>query len=201
MRRKEIDILLEALDKTTNSNSYWITLGITEEKEQLETDIIQHLRTGCFHFELVKEDLHRGFNDYSEMIFPKGFDTSTFLQKPGNVWNGAEELTIDKIDKSLVKEIIIDLLTGEEKCFSRSHLGTQIKFKKANQLVNNFFKALDENGTWEAYNIKPDFLNQVDDYYNTNFIQLGYFENNKRDLALAIKYEDEVNILLTNGYG
>ena len=201
MRRKEIDILLEALDRTANSNSYWITLGITEENEQLETDIIQHLRTGSFHFELVKEDLHRGFNDYSEMIFPKGFDTPTFLQKPGNVWNGVEELRIDKIDKSLAKEVLIDLLTGDQKYFSKSHLGTQIDFKKANQLVNNFFKSLDENGTWETYNIKPDFLNQADNYHNTNFIQLGYFEYNKRDLALAIKYEDEVNILLANGYG
>ena len=172
-----------------------------EENERLETDIIQHLRTGSFHFELVKEDLHRGFNDYSEMIFPKGFDTPTFLQKPGNVWNGVEELRIDKIDKSLAKEVLIDLLTGDQKYFSKSHLGTQIDFKKANQLVNNFFKSLDENGTWETYNIKPDFLNQVDNYYNTNFIQLGYFEYNKRDLALAIKYEDEVNILLANGYG
>ena len=101
----------------------------------------------------------------------------------------------------MAKEVLIDLLTGDQKYFSKSHLGTQIDFKKANQLVNNFFKSLDENGTWETYNIKPDFLNQVDNYYNTNSIQLGYFEYNKRDLALAIKYEDEVNILLTNGYG
>jgi hypothetical protein len=201
MRRKEIDILLEGLDKTANSNSYWITLSIKEEKGHLKTDIVQHLRTGSFHFELVKEDLHRGFNDYSEMIFPKGFASPTFLQKPGNVWNGVEELTIDKIDKSLAKEMIIDLLTGEQKYFSRSHLGTHINLKMANELVDKFFKSLDENGTWESYNIKPDFLNQVDDYYNTNYIQLGYFENNKRDFALAIKYEDEVNVLLTNGYG
>ena len=134
MRRKEIDILLEALDRAANSNSYWISLGIMEENERLETDIIQHLRTGSFHFELVKEDLHRGFNDYSEMIFPKGFDTPTFLQKPGNVWNGVEKLRIDKTDKSLAKEFLIDLLTGDQKYFSKSHLGTQIDFKKANQL-------------------------------------------------------------------
>ncbi len=200
MRRKEIDILLETLDKTANSNSYWITLNISEDKEQLKTDIIQHLRTGSFHFELVKEDLYRGFNDFSEMIFPKGFDTPTFLQKPGNVWNGIEKLTIDEIDKFLAREMIIDLLTGEQKYFSRSHLGTQINLNKANELVDNFFKSLDENGAWKIYNIKPNFLNQVDDYYNSNFIQLGYFENNKRDIALAIRYEDEVNILLTNGY-
>jgi hypothetical protein len=45
MRRKEVDILLEALDKSANSNSYWITLSINEEKDQLSDDIVQHLST------------------------------------------------------------------------------------------------------------------------------------------------------------
>lgn len=200
MRRKDIDILLEALDNSANSNSYWITLDIDEDKNRFSDNIIQHLKTGSFHFELVKEDLHRGFFDYSEMVFAKGFDTPNFLQKPGNVWNGTEKLTIESITKKKARELIFDLLTGEQKYFSKSHLGTQLDKKKAELLLNNFFKALDENGDWTAYNIKTDFLNQIDDYYNTNFIQLGYFENDNRDLALGIKYNDELNILLTNGY-
>lgn len=86
MRRKAVDHLLEALDQAVNSNSYWITLSTNEDKKQLANDLVQHLRTGSFHYELVKEDLNRGFYDYSEMVFVKGFETPTFLQKPGNVW-------------------------------------------------------------------------------------------------------------------
>lgn len=201
MRRKEVDTLLEALDNAANSNSYWISLGISEETGKLSNDIVQHLKTGSFHFELVKEDLQRGFNDYSEMVFAKGFDHPTFIQKPGNVWNGKEELTIQLISKDEAKNQLLDLLTGGQKIFSRSALGTQLTPEAAKSLIHDFFRALDENGTWEVHNITPDFLNQIDDYYNSNYIQLGYFENCQRDLALGIKYENEINILLTNGYG
>jgi len=63
MRRKEIDILLDSLDKSANSNSYWITLAINEETDQFIEDIVQHLKMGGFYLELVKEHLNRGFND------------------------------------------------------------------------------------------------------------------------------------------
>lgn len=200
MKLKEIDILLETLDKTLNSNSLWITLNLTEDKEQLETDIIRHLRTGSFHFELVKEDLNRGFNDYSEMIYPENYNTPFVLQKPGNLWNGVEQLTINEIETSLARDMLIDLLIGGQNFFSVSTLGTQINTKKANELVANLFTVLNEKGNWKAFNIEPDFLYQVEDHNNTNPHLPGYFENDGRDLALAIKYDEEVHILLTCGY-
>lgn len=201
MRRIEVDILLEALDKSANSNSYWITLPISEDKNLLSHDIVQHLRTGSFHFQLVKEDIQRGFNDYSEILFAKGFDTPIFLPKPGNVWNGNEQLTINPISKQETNCILHDLLTGEQKLFSKNPHGTQFNNADAQILIQEFFKSLDQKGNWKAYNLKTNFLNKIDDYYNSNYIQLGYFENCKRDLALGIKYDDEINILLTNGYG
>ncbi|WP_434353841.1 hypothetical protein VH441_02095 [Psychrobacter sp. HD31] len=200
MKPQEIDILLETLDTTLNSNSFWITLDLTENEEQVETEIIQHLRTGSFHFELVKEDLRREFNDYSEIIFPKASNTPIVLQKPGNLWNGVEQLTIDEIGKSLARDMLIDLLTGKQDFFSASTLGTQINTNKANELIANLFEILDEKGDWKAYNIEPDFLYQVESYNNTNPHLPGYFENDGRDLALAIKYDAEVHILLTCGY-
>ncbi|MFK8046537.1 MAG: hypothetical protein AB8B72_13655 [Crocinitomicaceae bacterium] len=200
MRRKEIDTLLDALDTAVNSNSFWITLPVNEDKNMLEKDIIQHLKTGSFHFELVKDDIRRGLYQYSELIFPKGIVSPTVLQTPGNVWNEKENLTMKLITREMTTEFLIDLLTGSEKYFSKSHLGTQYNYDDATNLAYDFLEALNENGKWEAYNIKPDFLNQIDDFYNTNYIQLGYFENCGRDLALGIVYEDEINILLVNGY-
>jgi len=200
MRRKAVDILLESLDESVNSSSYWITLGVSEGKSKLKADLLQHLETGSFHFELVKEDIGRGFYDYSEMVFAKGFDSPSFLPKPGNVWNGTSDLKIEALSKQKSFELLLDLLTGGQDYFSKSSLGKQFDEEKGKQIIDDFFKALDENGEWKVFNIQPDFLNQMDEYYSTNYIQLGYFENCKRDLALAIMYEDEVNILLTNGY-
>ena len=41
----------------------------------------------------------------------------------------------------------MDLLTGNEKFFSWSHIGEQINAIKANELVDNFFQSLDKMET------------------------------------------------------
>lgn len=199
MRKKEVDVLLDALDKSANSNSYWITLTINENKHQFFNDILQHLKTGSFHFEMVKEDLFRGFYEYSEIVFPKGFDNPIFLQKPGNVWNGNEKLTIEVVSRKMTEDLLIDMLTGKQKFFSKSSLGTLLSYSEAKNIVDAFFKALTSFGNWNTYNIQPNFLNTIQDYYTSNYIKLGYFESYNRDLALLFKYDDEVNILLING--
>ena len=202
MKSNEISILLNSIDISANSNTYWITLPIGENNKNLSINnvLFQYLKSGNFHYELVKEDIERGFNDYSELVFPKGFENPILIQKPGNVWSGIRKIKMKEITKIEVSELLNDLLTGNEKHFSKSHLGNQFSNIEATEIVDNFINALNKNGSWVSYDIETNFLNQMDDYYNTNFIQLGYFENAKRDLALGIKFEDEINILLVNGY-
>jgi hypothetical protein len=201
MRRPEIDILLEAIDTAANSNSYWLSFGIASDGFDLERFIIAQLKTGNFHFELVKEDLERGLNGYSEMIFPKNADSPTFLPRPGNVWNGKESISFDALTDKQIKDLLIDLIGEQKDFFSKSHLGKQYDCKTAERIVKGFIDSLNQNGAWQAFKLTPDFLNQEDDYYNTDYIQQGYFENNDRDLALAIKFESDLCILLANGYG
>lgn len=197
-----VNNILDKLDKSANSNTFWLPFSISNDKEfELQEYLIKQLRTGRFHFEVVKQDIERGWNNYSEMVFPKNFDTPAFVQVPGNVWNGKDKIEYEELTKESAKDFIIDLLTGEEKHFSKSLLGKQIKPKEAQEVVGVFFSEIEE---WfknlRIYNLKPDFLNKINNYYESDYIQLGYFENAGRDLALAFKSDHDLSILLTNGY-
>ena len=130
------------------------------------------------------------------------------LQKPGNSWNGNEHLTTEAITEEKAKGFIVDLLTGEQKYFSKSSLGTPLDKQTSSIMFDNFVKHLKgvKNRQATFYNIKPDFLLTAEDYYNSDYTKLGYFENSGRDFALGILlYEKdmetlELKILLANGY-
>jgi hypothetical protein len=130
------------------------------------------------------------------------------LQKPGNTWNNNECLTIEEITKAKAKGLVVDLLTGEQKYFSKSSLGTPFDKQTSSLLFDNFVKHISgsKNKSLTFYNITTDFLSTVQEYYNSDYTKLAYFENSGRDFALGILlYEKEMNtlelkILLTNGY-
>ena len=196
-----INNLLDKLDRSVNSNSFWIELGIPKGEFELEKILLQHLKTGNFHFELVKQDVNREWEHYSEIVFSKQATQPTLIQCPGNTWNGIENIDYKEISKDYLSEHLIDILTGEEKFYSKSGLGTQLKNNEAKKIVNNLLKILSvEDASWKAFLIKPNFLNSVDDYFDSGSIKLGYFENCGRDMALGFLINDELNVLLTNGY-
>ena len=102
---------LDKLDIAVNSNSFWLELGIPEGNFDLKNVLVQHLRTGNFHFELVKQDISRDWNNYSESVCSKNHDQPVLIQMPGNTWNGKENLEIDKISSEDVKGHLVDILT------------------------------------------------------------------------------------------
>lgn len=193
--------LLDKLDIAVNSNSFWIGLGLPAGEFELGNVLAQHLRTGNFHFELVKQDIDRDWNHYSEMVFPKNYEQPVLIQKPGNTWNGNEEISVEEVSKTILAEHLEDILTGQTKYYSKSSLGTQLSAEEAKSLTSELFDMLsvaDKN--WKGFLITPDFLNQVEDYYNSGYIQLGYFENCGRDMAIAFVVDEQLYVLLTNGY-
>jgi len=201
MKGEIIHKLLDQLDTAVNSNSFWVELEIPSGEFELSKILIQHLKTGNFHFELVKEDINRDWNHYSEMVFPKNYEQPVLIQRSGNTWNGREDINYVEISKDILTEHLIDILTGGTKHYSKSSLGAQLKDKEAKSLtfeVLEMLSAVDKK--WKAFLISPDFLNQVDDYYNSGHIQLGYFENCGRDMAIAFLADEQLYILLTNGY-
>jgi len=193
--------LLDKLDSAVNSNSFWIELGVPSGAFELDQVLVQHLRAGNFHFELVKQDINRGWYHYSEMVLPKHSEQPVFIQRPGNIWNGTEEIKFEEVSKITLIDHLIDLLTGKTKYYSKSSLGTPLNDEEANALVSELLEMLsaaDQN--WRAFLITPDFLNQVADDYDSGYIQIGYFENCGRDMAMAFLVDEHLYILLTNGY-
>ena len=200
-KRVLVDQLLDGLDLAANSNSFWISLDLPIGDFDLAEVLLRHLESGNFHYELVKEDIERDWNLYTEVIFPKSFDQPLTLQKPGNTWNGNSVLEIEEIDQGKMKAFLVDLLTGTKKFFSRSSSGKQMEEKQALTLIEEIIYMFDKMDTdWSVFNLKPNFLNQADDYFNSGYIQLGYFENHGRDLALCFHLNKQLFILLTNGY-
>ncbi|WPP47974.1 hypothetical protein [Catalinimonas niigatensis] len=196
------DKLLDALDKSANSNSFWLSFEIANEESFDVTKFLIHtLRTTVFHYELMKQDLERSWNNYSEIVMPKDWNTPIFVQKPGNTWNGNTDLKFELVSEDKVRELLIDLLTGQQKHYSRTSFCSPIKLEKANLIIDEFLREIkkkDEN--WKAYNFEPNFLNRVKDTLEVDATILSYFEESGRDLALGIKEGETFHMILTNGY-
>lgn len=201
MNWESIHKLLDKLDTAVNSNSFWIELGLPSGEFEIGKVLVQHLKTGNFHFELVKQDISRDWNNYSEMVFSKSLDQIVLIPRPGNVWNGKEKINYQEIPRNTIYEHLFDLLTGKAKYYGKSSYGTQFTDEEADSLVVEVLEMLtnlDKN--WKAYLITPDFLNVVENYFDSGYIKLGYFENHGRDMSLAFLVDDSLYILLTNGY-
>ena len=210
--KSEIEILLDNLDKSANSNTAWLHFDINSPATfDINEFILTQLQTGYFHFTLVESDINRGWEHYVSLTFSKNWkDNTIMIQRPGTTWNGRKDLEINKISADKAKELVVDLLTGERKHFSKSPLGTQLERAEAEKMVDNFIKYLKTHEDRELtfYNITPNFLWTIEDCFkpDNDKTRLGYFENNGRDLVLGIltyaKDMDilELNILLTNGY-
>jgi hypothetical protein len=210
--KSEIENLLDSLDKSANSNTAWLHFDINSPSTfDINEFLSTQLKTGYFHFALVESDINRGWEHYISLTFSKNWkDNMIMLQRPGTTWNGRTDLEINKISADKAKDLVVDLLTGERKHFSKSPLGTQLNKTEAEQIVDDFIKYLKthKNRDLSFYQITPNFLWAVEDCFKSDNdkTRLGYFENDGRDLALGIlSYEKEMdtlelNILMTNGY-
>lgn len=193
---------LDALDGAANANAFWLELAVPEKPMPLDALLVQHLRSGNLHFELVKQDIVRDWNNYVEIVFPRNGELPVVLPKPGNVWNGRDHLHIQPIPADRVEALLMDLLTGQKRFFTRSTSGSPLDWENASSLVEGLLEMLANNDPdWTAFQIEPNFLNTVDDQYNSDWIRLGYFEGRGRDLALVFRVDGELYMLLTNGYG
>jgi hypothetical protein len=210
--KSEIEILLDSLDISANSNTAWLHFDINSPSTfDIKEFLLTQLRTGYFHFTLVENDITRGWEHYVSLTFSKNWkDNVIILQCPGTTWNGRTDLEINKISTDKAKELVMDLLTGERIHFSKSPLGTQLNRAEAEKIVDDFIKHLrtHKNKDLSFYQITPNFLWTVEDCFkaDNDKTKLGYFENDGRDLALGILTYDkemdtlELKFLLTNGY-
>lgn len=142
--KSEIEILLDSLDKSANSNTAWLHFDINSPSTfDINEFVLTQLKTGYFHFTLIQSDVNRGWEHYVSMTFSKNWkDNMIMLQRPGTTWNGRADLDINKISADKAKDLLVDLLTGERKHFSKSTLGTQLNKTEAEKTVTNFITYL-----------------------------------------------------------
>lgn len=80
-------------------------------------------------------------------------------------------------------------------------MGSPLAQEKATLVLDEFLDNIKKDDhNWAAYNIKPNFLHIVDDTLEKDSTILPYFEGKGRDLALGFKIDDQIHLLLTNGY-
>jgi hypothetical protein len=209
VQKNHTEALLDALDTTLNSNTAWLHFDIYEATQfELNRFLINQLRSGMFHLKLVENDLARGWENLVHITYSRHWKNQPImLPLPGNSWNGKEGLTFTEISEKKVAEYLTDLLTGQDKWLPKRYAGSFLKKPEARKIIQEFLQPLrpQPNKMVTYFLIEPDFLFTVEDYYASDYTQVGYFEQQGRDFVLAIVTEDHneevchVKILMTNG--
>ena len=208
-QKYSIEPLLDALDQALNSNTAWLHFDIyASQSFELNRFLIKQLESGFFHLKMVENDLHRGWENFFSITYSKFWkDKPIMIPLPGNCWNGNKNLSINEISEKKIRDYLIDLLTGDNKWMPKRFSGTFFNLPEAEQLVEQFIDPMRPapNRMVTYYSIEPDFLFSMEDYYKSDYTQLGYFDNQGRDCVLAILIDDhqkdkhELKLLLTNG--
>jgi hypothetical protein len=209
VQRNHTEALLDALDKTLNSNTAWLHFDIYEASLfELSRFLIKQLRSGMFHSKLVENDWNRGWENLVSITYSKHLkNQAIILPLPGNSWNGKEELTYTEISEKKVAEYLTDLLTGHDKWLPKRYVGSFLKKSEARKIIEAFLQPLrsQPNKMVSYYLIEPDFLFTIEDYYESDHTQVGYFEQQGKDFVFAIVTEDHneetyhMKLLMTNG--
>ncbi len=209
VQKNHTEPLLDALDQVLNSNTAWLHFDVFETQYfELERFIVRQLRSGMFHLKLIENDLSRGWENLVSITYSKHWkDSPVILPIPGNSWNGKEQLTITEISEKKAGEYLTDLLTGDDKWLPKRHKGPFLKKIEAKKIIRDFLEPLSPqpNKMVTFHLIEPDFLFSIEDYYESDYTQIGYFEQQGRDFVLAILTEDHnkdtsfLKVLMTNG--
>lgn len=205
------EILLDCLDRSANSNTALLHFDVNQPVAfEIGNFMTMQLRTGNFHFTLVESDLSRGWDHYVRLVYSKSKDELVCLQRPGTTWNGKSELEISEITFQDARDLVTDLLSGENRFFSRSSLGKPLTATEAGKVFADFIHYLNAENRRQLrfYRLAPDFLWSVEDSYGPegDHTRLGYFENSGRDFVMGILVSDKSNdsmelyVLMTNGY-
>lgn len=211
VQKNHTEALLDALDTTLNSNTAWLHFDIYEASQfELNRFLINQLRSGMFHLKLVENDLSRGWENLVSVVYSKHWrHQPIILPLPGNSWNGKKDLTFTEISEKKVADYLTDLLTGQDKWLPKRYAGSFLKKSEARKIIQEFLQPLkpQPNKMVTYFIIEPDFLFSVEDYYASDYTQVGYFEQQGRDFVLAIVTEDHnkevyhLKLLMTNGGG
>ncbi len=195
-----INRFLNIVDSAVNSITMLISLKRPLNEQSIEETILLHLESGNYQYEMIKADIERDDDILIERVFHKNTDSFTCLPKPGKLWNGNKSLEIKELSESERNDLLVGLLTGNEQHFTRSTSGSPMTEAVAKQWIDQFYQKLsDGDDIVSSYNVKPDFLNTVEDSIKVAHTVPGYFNNNGRDLAMVLATKETLYVLMTNG--
>lgn len=205
VQKNHLERLLDALDHSLNSNTAWLHFDIYDAQYfELNRFLIKQLRSGFFHLRMVENDLFRGWENMVSITYSKYWkDKPIVIPLPGNCWNGKEDLSITEVSEKKVTELLNRFLTAKHGSEENKHMEKD----KAKSLVREFMEPIkpQPNKMVTYHLIEPDFLYTVEDYYASDYTQVGYFENQGKDFVIAFLTEDHnkdvhhLKLLLTNG--
>lgn len=185
--------LLNALSQTANAQVMLLTFCVPIDTNDVSEILLRNLQARTFQHEFILQDLENEFPNYSDIAI--NGDCAVFVPMVSKLWNGKQDLECQEISKNTLKEHLMDLLCG----------GQIYKIKRplvkstANQMIDEWFDRLNEQA-WQVFWIKPDFLYTTKQAKDSGYIYMGYFENFGCDVAIAIKTQENVYLLLLNGY-
>lgn len=190
MKRMDvISTFLEELDTKMNGNAIHICFEVNEGVE-LSEFLVKALQNGRFHYELVKGHINRDWGEdyYYEIVKHPRFGIEQLLIIPGNVWNGSTNLQVTELSAMEAVQFLSD---------------QKLSKKTIENLFNNIAS---DPGKTTFYSIEPDFLRSYDESYESQNLELGYFECSGRDFSLGIlDLSEDTNsyfhLFLNNGYG
>ena len=202
MNKDTINSLLDALDGSINSNTFWLELEMPEDENQIAKVLQRHLEYGTFHHALVIQDIERGWNQFSDVVYSSLSKSPIVIPRPGNSYNREGALEIHLLSRLEMIDLLHELLTGIGSNFTKSDLGDRLSEANSRALIDSIIQMLDRADTeWQVFRIKATFLYQVNDKFDTSFAKPAYFEGKGRDSAFCFQIGNSLQILLTNGFG
>lgn len=197
MRLPAFDELLTVLEKTANANPMLLDFAIPIDTDDVGEILLRHLQAGTFDTAMRVQDLERGYGDYHHFVLSPVVGMVA-VPKAGKLYNGKARLDCQAITQATLQAHLLDMMCGGE-IYRRSV--NPVDKVLAEKLILDCLAVFDEQSqNWQAHLIKPDFLHHVNECADLGWVNLGFFEGFGRDMAIAIKTDDVIYVLLVNGY-
>lgn len=191
------DKLLSQLGKCANAQPMFLNFFMPKDTNDIGEILLRNLKAGTFQHQFILFEFeHNEFPNYLDIAVNDKF--TLFMPSVGELWNGKEPLVCEPISRETFKRHLIDMLCGGE-IYTKPNQSTSLD--NANQMIDDFFDEFTRKDThWKVSWVKPDFLYTVEQACDSGHIYQGYFENFGRDMAMAIQADNQIYLLLVNGY-
>ncbi len=190
----DVEKFISSVDEVLNS--YTLLLNFhSQERTLLLTELSNFIHEGELKKQFLAQHLlRRGINQQRE----------TEEERMEGLVKPDIEIRSQKIIGQGKTDYLKSLLTAENSLrFVQSPYNTQLPEAVADEIMNNFLKALMEDYTWAFYVLEPDFLRTKEEERaakreGKNI--MGYFYELFGDMALLlVRADGEAFLLLTNG--